>query len=49
MLIKEVNRQAVSDVDDYRRLLDDWAPDQDLLLLVKQGAYSRYLVLNLKG
>jgi hypothetical protein len=44
MLIQEVNRKPVNNVEEYKRALAGSA-NQQVLLLVNQGGVTRYLVV----
>lgn len=45
-LIKEVNRQKVNNVDEFGTAIR--SADKEILLLVKRGDYTRYVVLKIK-
>jgi len=49
MLIKEVNRQPVTDMDAFQRLMKESADDDSVLLLVKIGQHTQFIVLNRKN
>jgi serine protease Do len=49
MLIREVNREQVQSVDDFHRLIKQREGDKSLLLLVKEGKFSRYLALKMES
>jgi len=44
MVIQEVNRKPVNNVDEYKRALAG-SNSQPVLLLVNQGGVTRYLVV----
>ena len=44
-LIKEANREKVSNVNDFRKALKNADKDQDILLLVKRGAHTRFVII----
>jgi serine protease Do len=46
-LIQEVNRKPVGSVEEFRNALEKTASDGTLLLLVRNGQYSRYVALKL--
>ena len=47
MLIKQVNRQPVESANDFRRLLNEQSDATSVLLLVRQGEHTRFVVLPL--
>ena len=49
MLIKEVNRQAVTDLREFHRAMEGVDKGSVVLLLVQDGRYSRYVTLRQGG
>jgi serine protease Do len=49
MLIQEVNRRPVNDVREFRKLITESKEDGSVLLRIRQGDSSRYVVLRLDG
>jgi serine protease Do len=45
-LIQEVNRRKVLNVKEFRQALGQKHDDQGVLLLVKEGSFSRFVVLH---
>ncbi|MCF6287581.1 MAG: PDZ domain-containing protein, partial [Candidatus Hydrogenedentes bacterium] len=48
MLIQEVNRQTITNTDDFNAALEDQEEAKSILLLVTEGEYSRYIPLKMK-
>ncbi len=48
MLIQEVNRQSVTSAEDFHRAVEQAAKTGSVLLLVKDGAYTRYVAVKLQ-
>ena len=46
-LIKEINRQPVHNMEDFRTAVQQAGPKDSVLLLLKQGIHSRFVVLKL--
>jgi serine protease Do len=44
-LIKEVNRERVHNLQEYRTVISRTQPDKGLLLLVKRGNFTRYVLV----
>ena len=44
-LIKEINRQQIQDVDDYTKAIQAAGKDENLLLLIRRGEGSIFIVL----
>jgi len=49
VLIQEVNRKRVRNVDDFRKAIEHAAGTGTILLLVRDGRFSRYVALQLEG
>lgn len=49
MLIEEVNRSSVTDMDAFRSLISDAKESERLLLRVRDGELARYIVLSWKS
>lgn len=47
-LISEVNRKPIENVSQFQHAIDSTSKQGSLLLLVKDGKYSRYIVIELK-
>ncbi|MGR3311405.1 MAG: DegQ family serine endoprotease, partial [Candidatus Brocadiales bacterium] len=47
-LIKEVNREKISSVDDFRKAVAKSGTDKDVLMLVRRGEYTRYVIIKAK-
>ena len=45
MIIRQINREEVKSLDDYYRMIKKIKKNQDVILLVQEGRYSRFLVL----
>ena len=48
-MIAEVNRKAVNSVNEFREALKDQELEKGILLLVRDGAGARFLVLRARG
>ncbi len=48
-IIKEVNREPIANLQDYRKALSKHPKDQGLLLLIKRGKATSYYVIKPKG
>jgi serine protease Do len=44
-LIIEIEKQPVEDMEDYRRIMQDAASKQQILMVVRHGGHTRYIVL----
>ncbi len=47
-LIKEVNRKKVTNVTEFRKALSEGDKEKSILLLVKRGEFSRYVIIKTK-
>jgi serine protease Do len=47
-LIREVNREKVDSVEDFRKALAKSGADKDVLMLVRRGEYTRYVIIKAK-
>lgn len=47
-LIKEVNRRKVTNVAEFRKALSEGDKEKSILLLVKRGEFSRYVIIKTK-
>jgi serine protease Do len=47
-LIQQVNHQAVSNIDEFRKAIAETSKNGSVLLLVKNGQYSSFVVLKVK-
>lgn len=47
-IIKEVNRQDINSVKDFNKSVTDAEDDKEILLLVKRGDYTRYIILKIE-
>ncbi|OHB98366.1 MAG: serine protease [Planctomycetes bacterium RIFCSPLOWO2_12_38_17] len=47
-IIKEVNRKKISNVSEFKKALSEGSKEKDILLLVKRGEFSRYVVIKTK-
>lgn len=48
-LIKEVNRKKISNVTDFKKALSEADKEKGVLMLVKRGEFSRYVIIKTKG
>lgn len=48
-LILEINRQPVKTLEEYRQIIRTAKQDTSILLLVKRGEHTRFVVIQLKG
>lgn len=48
-LIKEVNRKKINDVTDFKKALSEADKEKGILMLVKRGDFSRYVIVKAKG
>jgi serine protease Do len=48
MLIQEVNRKQVQDVNEFKQAIRKSENSKTVLLLIREGQYSRYVVLNIE-
>ncbi|NUO08355.1 MAG: DegQ family serine endoprotease [Candidatus Brocadia sp.] len=48
-LIKEVHRKKVSNVTEFKKALSEGDKEKGILLLVKRGEFSRYVIIKTKG
>jgi hypothetical protein len=49
MLIEQVNRHEVQHMEEFRSLIDEAKEAENLLLRVRQGEFSRFIVLSWKA
>ncbi|HAY79872.1 MAG TPA: serine protease, partial [Planctomycetaceae bacterium] len=49
MLIEEINRSPVSDMETFRSLMSEGKDSERLLLRVRDGEMARYIVLSWKS
>jgi serine protease Do len=49
MLIEEINRQKVENLDDFNRLTKAAKEDGQILLRVRQGEFSQYIAMEFEG
>ncbi|HLG30357.1 MAG TPA: PDZ domain-containing protein, partial [Candidatus Brocadiales bacterium] len=47
-LIKEVNREKIDNVDTFRKAVAKSGTDKDVLMLVRRGEYTRYVIIKAK-
>ncbi|MEK6622156.1 MAG: PDZ domain-containing protein, partial [Planctomycetota bacterium] len=48
-IIKEVNKKKVGNVAEFKKTLREGDKEKDILLLIKRGEFSRYVVVKSKG
>ncbi|MEK6738669.1 MAG: DegQ family serine endoprotease [Planctomycetota bacterium] len=48
-IIKEVNKKKVGNVAEFKKALREGDKEKDILLLIKRGEFSRYVVVKSKG
>ncbi|MDN3512938.1 MAG: DegQ family serine endoprotease [Candidatus Brocadia sp.] len=48
-LIKEVHRKKISNVTEFKKALSEGDKEKGILLLVKRGEFSRYVIIKTKG
>jgi serine protease Do len=48
VLIQEVNRKRVENIDDFKQAVEHTSEHGTLLLLIKDGQYSRYVALEME-
>jgi len=48
ILIQEINRRQVKNIEEFKNALSDNEKKASILLLVKEGEYSHYIVLSIK-
>src|SRR3989304_952210 len=47
-LIKEVNRKKISNVAEFKKALNEGDKEKGILMLVKRGDFSRYVIIKTK-
>ena len=47
-LIKEVNRKKISNVTEFKNALSEADKEKGVLVLVKRGEFSRYVIIKTK-
>lgn len=48
-IIKEINRKKISNVTEFKKALNEADKEKGILMLVKRGEFSRYVIIKLKG
>ena len=47
-IIKEINRKKIANVNEFKKALSEGSKEKDVLMLVKRGEFSRYIVIKTK-